>query len=553
MKAVINYLRPQSGSLPSEIFGIDVAINNFLRAFFRYSRQTEFFFFPGSDESVPALKDMAAAENIDFARCAWIPPATPEWALKDVDLMFRPDPNIIDHIWRRLQMKGGSYATCSLVHTASGERIADVLGQYLLAPSQEGDAIICPSRAIRDSIMALWEIQNAYYEHRFKGHLKCPVELPIIPLGIHTDRFINITTEQHRKNQRETLGIADDEIVILYVGRLSYATKAHPLPLLKAADLAAQQSHGKKVRLVLYGFFKPEAMEPEFRNLAKDICKNIKVDFVLNNDPRFPDGLWAAGDIFASLIDNIQESFGFTPIEAMASGLPAVVSDWDGYRDGVRQGTDGFLIPTISVPAGNNVDVAAHYYNLRNYGDYLIRNNQGVAVDIGAAADALQFLIKNKERRLTMGAEGRKRAVEHYDWRVVIKLYEDLWEDLVVRRRNEASMHPAPAHWPAVHPSYPDPSSMFRGFPSHMLQGTDKLEIVGRAEDIELLARHPMNIFGMDMLLQEAVLSEIMGFLYRQPRATIDDIQKNLHIHDAARLMRSLAWFIKMGLMSISK
>ncbi len=42
--------------------------------------------------------------------------------------------------------------------------------------------------------------------------------------------------------------------------------------------------------------------------------------------------IWQAADIFTSLSDNIQETFGLTPIEAMAAGLPSVVTDWDGYQ-----------------------------------------------------------------------------------------------------------------------------------------------------------------------------------------------------------------------------
>ena len=59
---------------------------------------------------------------------------------------------------------------------------------------------------------------------------------------------------------------------------------------------------------------------------------------------------WASADIFCSLSDNIQESFGLTPVEAMAAGLPCVVSDWDGYRDTVRHGEDGFRVDT-AMPA----------------------------------------------------------------------------------------------------------------------------------------------------------------------------------------------------------
>lgn len=558
MKTVINYLKAQSGAGPSEIFGIDVAITSFLKALFRYSRAAEFFFFPGSDESAEELKNIARSERIDFSRCALIPAANPAYAMQDVDLVFRPDPNIGDHIWRRIQMKDGKgYAVSTIVHTMSGERIADVTMQYLTAPTQLGDAIICPSKAIRDSIKALWDIQNDYLQHRFRGHFTCPVDLPVIPLGIHTSKFLSVATPQHRAAQRAALRISDDETVILYVGRLSYATKAHPIALLKAAELAAQKVAPKKVRLVMYGFFKPELMEPEFHALAADICKTVQVDFVLNNDARFPDGLWACGDIFSSLIDNIQESFGFTPIEAMTCGLPAVVSDWDGYRDGVRDGVDGILVPTICVAPGNNLDVATHYFNMRNYGDYLIRNNQTVVVDIDAAAEAYVTLINDKEKRLAMGAAGRKRATENYDWKTIIPAYEDLWEEQSRKRKNAHVGTPVPNNWPAAHTGYPDPSTMFAGFPSNHLSPNDRLEILAKTHDIEIIAKHRMNMFGMDMLLPEQTMSQIMGVLYhttqQKKHPSLFEIQQGIGISDTPRFMRTIAWFLKMGLMRLHK
>ena len=48
--------------------------------------------------------------------------------------------------------------------------------------------------------------------------------------------------------------------------------------------------------------------------------------FLLVTGPAIP-------DIFVSLSDNIQETFGLTPLEGMASGLPVVATDWNGYRD----------------------------------------------------------------------------------------------------------------------------------------------------------------------------------------------------------------------------
>lgn len=548
MQVVINYMRPQSGNQPSEIFGIDVAITHFMRAYFRYGTQEKIFFIPGSDDSIEELKKLADAEQMDFSRCAWMTPSSPGEMLKYTDVFFRPDPNMVDHIWKRLQLPKGhrGFAVSSIVHTMSGERIAGVLGDFITAPTRAGDAIVCPSKAIRDAVRTLWDIQGDYLSHRFGTKVKCPVELPVIPLGIHTDRFLRVSSAAHRAQQRAALGIADDEVVILYVGRMSYATKAHPLPLFKAAQLAAQQS-SRKVRLVMYGFFKPELMESEFRAMAADYCPSLKVDFVLNNDPRFPDGLWAVGDIFTSLIDNIQESFGFTPIEAMASGLPAVISDYDGYRDGVRHGIDGYHIPTTSVPTGHALDVAQHYYNVRNYGDYLIRNNQAVAVDSEMAAAAFRTLIEDENLRRNMGAAGRRRAIENYDWRVIIKAYEDLWREQAARLKGSVD-ELAPPNWAAVNPAFPDPSTMFGGFTAQHLALADRIELVATNEDLARTIRHRMNTFGMDMLLPDGTISILLGLLNKAPKASLAEIKLGMKIDDEVRFMRTIAWLLKMGL-----
>lgn len=548
MTIAIQYARPASGQNEGEIFGLDVAVNNFLSAWFRYSKQDRFICRPANIASMDHFKELAAAAGHDpEKRCIGIDPRTPKQNLEALHCLFRPDPLIADLIWRRQQLQGRGYAACGLVHTMSGERIARAVSDLCVAPSDGTDALICPSEAIRDAVQRLWEIYTEYLNHRFGGKFTCPIQTPVIPLGVDTHKFTRITTPEKRAAQREALKATNDEIILLFVGRLSFATKAHPLALFLAAERVAKKTK-RKMRLVMFGYFKPADMEPPFRSLAADICKSVPIEFVMNNDPRFPDGLWAGADIFVSLADNIQESFGLTPIEAMASGLPAVVTDWDGYRGGVRDGQDGFLIPTLTPPVEAGMAIAEQYYNTENYGISLMGVAQSTAVDIDRCVDALHTLIEDDGKRKAFGISGRARAQAVYDWRHIIKAYEDLWQSLDDKRRATPLRPALPENWPAFHPAFPNPLDMFRSFPSTHLAPDHQIGIVMTAEEIVKVMQHEMNYFLPDFLAPKDALENVAEAIRRAGTPRVQDILAAFPAPEHERVLRCLGWILKHGI-----
>ncbi len=548
MTVCIQYARPTSGQNDNEIYGLDVAVNNLLVAWFKYGQQEKFICRPIDMPSFEHFKALALASGIDVDnRVVGLNAHFPKHNLEPITCLFRPDPLITDLVWQRTQLQGRGFATCGLIHTMSGERIARVVSDLCTAPSDATDALICPSKAIRDAVQRLWQIHEDYLNQRFGSSFRCPVQTPVIPLGIDTEKFLRITTKDKRAAQRQALNAAPDEIIILFVGRLSFATKAHPLPLLLAAERAAKRSK-RKLRLVMMGYFKPQDMETHFRKLIADICATVQVDFIMNNDPRFPDGLWACADIFTSLIDNIQESFGLTPIEAMASGLPSVISDWNGYRDSVRDGQDGYLIPTLIPPPSAGQEIAEMYYNVGNHGVYLTATVQSTAVDIERCAEAFQNLANDDEKRMRMGESARQQARRTYDWKTIIKAYENLWQELAQKRQACAKTEVIPKNWPAVHPAYPNPWQMFRGFSSATLSLDTRVCTQLNTDEINVVFRHEMNFFVPEMLMSKEMMLDLITVIRNAGTTKINEIISKFPSLEHPRLWRCFGWLLKHGI-----
>lgn len=551
MTVCIQYSRPASGQNDGEVFGLDVAVNNFLSAYFRHGTPQKFICRPTDIPSFDHFKALATAAGHDAeVKCVGLDPRHPRLNLETVSCLFRPDPLIADLAWRRQQLQGRGYVACGLVHTMSGDRIAEAVGDLCLAPTDSSDALICPSEAIRDAVRALWDIQSEYLNHRFGGTFKCPVQTPVIPLGVETEKFRRLTTVGKRAEQRAALNAADDEIVILFHGRLSFSSKAHPLPLFMAVEQAAKLTK-RKIRLVMYGYFKPAELETHFRKLVADICTTVPVDFIMNNDARFPDALWAGADIFISLVENIQESFGLTPVEAMACGLPAIITDWNGYRGGVRDGVDGFLIPTLTPPPATGLAIAEAYFNFDNYAISLMGASQSTMVDIKRCAASIAMLANNDDLRRKLGANGRERTAATYDWKHIIKRYEELWRELAAERQAAVPRQAIPPNWQAAHLSYPNPWKMFESFPSRHLTPDDGICIVMDSKTIDKLMQHEMNFFIPDLILPQTMMMQLIEVVRNAGNVRVRDILAAYPADQHGRLWRCVGWMLKHGVAAL--
>ena len=134
-----------------------------------------------------------------------------------------------------------------------------------------------------------------------------------------------------------------------------------------------------------------------------------------------PKTAWACADIFCSFSDNVQETFGITPVEAMAAGLPMIISDWNGYRDSVQNGVQGFLIPTAMPAGGFGQTLALRYaFGLDSYDRYCGNTSSLISVNLAEAKKAFVELCKSRNLRKKMGAAGKRKAKIDYDWSVIM-------------------------------------------------------------------------------------------------------------------------------------
>jgi hypothetical protein len=222
------------------------------------------------------------------------------------------------------------------------------------------------------------------------------------------------------------------------------------LPLLRACKRAEALGLAKNsYRLLLAGW---QDEDDHFGEDIKGFAKNLGIQctLALRPDNGERKALYAAADIFVSPSDNLQETFGLTILEAGASSLPVIASDFDGYRDLVEHGRTGFLVPTLGPLAASDTDVRSCFVSA---GEYHLRLAQQCVVEQVPLADAMARLALDRELRLSMGALARRRVLREYSWDGVVRQYVRLWDrlaDISISREEETRLRGArhPAHPP---------------------------------------------------------------------------------------------------------
>ena len=465
-----------------------------------------------------------------------------------IGCLYRADPVMGPGARLRLRSGLSSYSLCGITHTLLSSGTLDAIGSLLTEPVMDWDALICTSSAAIQVVTSTLDEAGEYLRWR-TGTLVPPPrpQLPVIPLGIHCDDWSS--TESDRSKARQSLAIGDDEVVLLFAGRLSYAAKAHPFQMYEALRDVADRT-GQKLTLLLAGQFFNKPIKNDFRENAAIICPNIRFLHVDGEDAAVYAAAFAGADIFVSMADNLQETFGITPLEAMAAGLPVVVSDWNGYRDTVRNGIDGFRVPTWAPVAGPGVRIAALYEITESYDFHSSRTSTLVSMDSAQLVSRLVQLVRSPDLRREMGENGRQRARQDFDWRIIYPKYRELWAELAARRTRAASnvQRALIAQAPRAHFAHDDP---FRRFASYATRTVNAATLVRTntgadgAKYAELTAR-PMLSFWR---LPPELAGEILDAAADEPVA-IGEIARRLG-KNSDMMIEQIARLAKLNLVTL--
>lgn len=224
-----------------------------------------------------------------------------------------------------------------------------------------------------NTMLVLYAKKTAQDLKRFYGRSD---PLPVLYLGLDHSIFNPARRAELRPAAREQLGLANDRFTLLVVGN-----DLHKKGISTLIEAVAMLD-GLPLTLLVAG---NEKSAP-FESLARDKHVADRVKFLPpRKDVEF---YYAAADIYTG--PSLEDTFALPPQEAMACGLPTIVSSTNGTCEIITDGVDGMIL-------ADPTDASALAAMIRHlHDDPGYRRRMGEA----AAATALQYTWERNGREL---------------------------------------------------------------------------------------------------------------------------------------------------------
>jgi glycosyltransferase involved in cell wall biosynthesis len=153
---------------------------------------------------------------------------------------------------------------------------------------------------------------------------------PVVYVGLDHEIFNPLRCAELREVARQGLGLHGSRFVLLLIGN-DWRNKGLPV-LLEAMVLLRELP----IDLLVVGHDDPKG----FRSMVRERSMDDRVRFLPpRKDVEF---YYAAGDVYTG--PSLEDTFAQPPAEAMACGLPVIVSAANGTSEIITDGTDGMIL-----------------------------------------------------------------------------------------------------------------------------------------------------------------------------------------------------------------
>ena len=268
------YLDPEAYRTDAPwLMGRHSAGESFLRGFLRHGAVDRFRLWNIGRHPRDQLESLLRALHPPADGFTWVD-GIARGELSDPGVVQLTGPFVGREAWQRQPFGHARYALCGLTHTTSSAEIQADLGQLLLGPVESHDALICTSTAVRDAVESQLAGFRDYLAWQFGPRQRPEPQRATIPLGVNVDDFRR--SDAARADWRARLGIAEDEVVALYVGRFSVLGKMNPGVMALALEQAARDT-GRKLVWVLSGWAEDEAAaDAHYHAPARALCPSVR-------------------------------------------------------------------------------------------------------------------------------------------------------------------------------------------------------------------------------------------------------------------------------------
>ncbi len=537
-----------------KLYGANVAMMNFLRALLTYGTFDEYHFFVSASDPEEAKRDW---EKVLMTMFREAPIKVRDlfelrYAMKEKEFtVFHSETSLRTLAYARSQFGVNLFPVTVRINSISYQfLLSEILLTLLESDLYSFDSVVCISSAAKDAYEKLFVQVSDELSLRHSLQIRYPGRFDLIPLGVDTETF----RPRDKRDARKLLSLPQDKLILLCFARFSAHEKMDLLPLLRGFQrlLGECQGEASRLLLLLAGDDERYHYAQEVEKFAEALGVAKVVRFMKN--PSFIEQplIYSAADVFVSFADNFQESFGITVLEAMASGLPAIVSDWDGYKDTVLHGKTGFRVPTYWTDCEERISLFSPICSWRLEHLYLA---QSVCVDINQMVEYLKEVIQHQELREEMGRNARKWVVERFDWKVVIEQYEALWMELYQASRDFERQNKERPLAPKVPLLRPHRLKAFSSYPSRLIEAETQIHTTSYGNDV-LGKKANLQLYkGMKNLLLFPMIQDILVLAQeKKPMGEVEtELLRKYHKYSPTPqdIKYQMAWMLKQGLLEV--